>query len=97
MYGEVGQVEEQRLALVVVRDDLDRLGGEDVSGVVAIVLPGHIHSPPEVVAPTSLQQGLKVGFNIARKGSTDGYLTCYDLYGLGSPPCLASILCGTCK
>ena len=67
MNREVGEVEEEGppapavavvpppLRMRVALDDLLRLGGEEVGGVVAKVAPRHAQVPPEVVAPTVLE------------------------------------------
>ena len=65
MNREVGEVEEEGppvvavvlppLRMRVALDDLLRLGGEEVGGVVAKVAPRHAQVAPEVVAPTVLE------------------------------------------
>ena len=51
---QVGKVEEQWLGVIMNPDDLLRLPGEDVRGVVTVVAPRHAHVTPEVIAPTIL-------------------------------------------
>ena len=63
MDGEVGEVEEEGppvIPLSVALDDLLRLGGEEVGGVVAKVAPRHAQVPPAVVAPTVLKWKLNL-------------------------------------
>lgn len=59
VYGtEVCKVEEERVGRIVVGDPLLRLPGEDIGGVLAVVLPRHAHVTPEVVSPPSLANNL---------------------------------------
>ena len=53
--GEMGEVEEQRLLGFVIPDDLLRLLGKQIRGVVSVVTPRYRHVPPEVIAPTILE------------------------------------------
>ena len=48
------EVEEQGLLGLVVPDDLLRLLGEQVRGVVSVVTPCYRHVPPEIISPTIL-------------------------------------------
>ena len=52
--GQMGEVEEQGLLGLVIPDDLLRLLGEQVRGVVSVVTPCYRHVPPEIIAPTIL-------------------------------------------
>ena len=58
MNSKVGEVEEQRLLVIMPLDDVLRLPGEDVRGVVTIIFPGHAHMTTEVITPSILKIGI---------------------------------------
>ena len=59
MRGKVGQVEEQRTRLVVLKDDADSLLSKEVRRVMAVTLPVHLHVTPHVIAPVTELQALR--------------------------------------
>ena len=75
------------LNLLIYLSYLDCLLGEDVGCIVAVVLPGHAHVSPEVIAPPSLQQCMgsrHLDYNIPKDGLPSSGLSCITKHGLPS-------------
>ena len=75
------------LNLLIYLSYLDCLLGEDVGCIVAVVLPGHAHVSPEVIAPPSLQQCMgsrHLDYNIPKDGLPSSGLSCITNHGLPS-------------